>query len=487
MLVLMLFGALAYFIPDEGIGLGNTGYRIRWFSVKHILDGCKSGEPMVQARSGINDSLAMGSVVAQDSALYTKIDSLSADSIGVVASLKEDSIVQKLKMQYPSSFKRMLYSFYRKIESAQEDNKVIRILHMGDSQIEGDRITKFLRERFQTNFKGSGPGLIPLYDPQKQFSSVWITNKGAWSQHEVYKYPRLIKGYQYGLMGKVVKIDSMRKSRVLVSRSYMAQPKASKFYKSRLLLKNIEKPFVVKAYWGDDLISSDSLETDDNITEVSWTFARAPRKFALDFECEQSPLFLGMSLDSLCGVAVDNISMRGQSSPRLDKTDTLLYKSMAEYMDIGLVILQYGTNMVPTITENYGFYSLTFYRQLEILKKTMPGVPVLVVGVGDVGRLKGGKAQAYSHIFKIKEAQKQAAFKAGCAFFDLFEAMGGEGSILKWVTGHPKLAMSDYTHFNRAGGKKVAAWLYKAIMSDYGDYVKNEHFVEEKQTILSSN
>jgi len=101
----------------------------------------------------------------------------------------------------------------------------------------------------------------------------------------------------------------------------------------------------------------------------------------------------------------------------------------------------------------------------------------VVVGVGDVGKLTDGKAEAFTHIFKIKEAQKAASFKAGFAFFDLFEAMGGQGSMIKWANGDPKLAMSDYTHFNKPGGKKVADWLYKAIMSEYAEnsktWVKN--------------
>ncbi len=464
LILLVLFGALSYLIPKGGIRLGASGYKLRWLSIDNILPG---EETRVVLKSEIVDSVSLSET---PEVKIPTFDSISNKSEIKIDSVLKDSVILNLKLQYPSSFKQMLRAFYQKIETADQLKKVIRILHMGDSQIEGDRISKYLRESFQSHFKGSGPGLVPLYDPQKQFSSVWITNKGAWSEHLVYKYPREIKGWQYGIMGKVAKIDSIGESSVRITQSSMAQPRASKFYKSRLFLKNIAKPLIIHAFWDDDLISSDSLEVDENITEINWTFKSAPKKFSLTFESDQSPLFLGMSLDSLSGVTLDNIAMRGQSSPRLDKTDTLLYKSMAKYMNIGLVILQYGTNMVPTITDNYQFYSLTFYRQLEILKRTMPGVPVVVVGVGDVGKLHNGKAESYTHIFKIKEAQKDAAFKAGFAFFDLFEAMGGAGSMLKWVNGDPKLAMSDYTHFNKPGGKKVAEWLYKAIMSEYDNY-----------------
>lgn len=469
LIILVLFGALSYLIPVEGLKLGSSGYNLRWISLDKIL----SKKEFQQAIPAIDSTkLELAEIVDTTKTLYHSSDSMASDSITAQDSVFSETIeaissAGNLRLTYPASFKKMLQAFYRRIETADDSGKVIRILHMGDSQIEGDRISRYLRQSFQSHFKGSGPGLVPLYDPLKQFPSVWIRNKGAWREHVVYNYPRLIKGNQYGIMGKVSLIDSIGKSSVNVTRSSMAQPGASNYYKSRLFLKNIASPLTINAYWDSELISSDSLQMDENITEINWTFQKAPQNFSLSFESDISPLFLGMSLDSLSGVALDNIAMRGQSSPRLDKTDTVLYKQMAAYMNIGMVILQYGTNMVPTVAENYAFYRQDFYRQLQILKRTMPGVPVVVVGVGDVGKLTDGKAEAYTHIFKIKEAQKAASFKAGFAFFDLFEAMGGQGSMIKWANGDPKLAMSDYTHFNKPGGKKVADWLYKAIMSEY--------------------
>ncbi|SMO51726.1 GDSL-like Lipase/Acylhydrolase [Saccharicrinis carchari] len=469
LIVLMMFGVLSYFIPADGVKLGSSEYKLRWLSLSKIFTHEEMPLPVPASDTAM---LTINELDDSGANILQPFDSITTDTLTTISQLIVDTIVRdsvapELRLIYPQAFKQLLQAFYRKIETADDSGKVIRILHMGDSQIEGDRISRYLRQSFQTNFKGSGPGLVPLYDPLKQFPSVWIRNDGLWSEHVVYKYPRMIKDNQYGIMGKVSLIDSVGESSVHVTRSSMAQPGASHYYKSRLFLKNIVHPFTIKAYWGNELISSDSLKTDENITEINWTFQSAPKKFSLFFESEISPLFLGMSLDSLTGIAVDNIAMRGQSSPRLDKTDTLLYKQMAGHMNIGMVILQYGTNMVPTVTENYTFYRLTFYRQLQILKQTMPGVPVVVVGVGDVGKLTDGRAEAYTHIYKIKEAQKAAAVKAGFAFFDLFEAMGGQGSMIEWVNGNPRLAMSDYTHFNKPGGKKVADWLYSAIMNEY--------------------
>ena len=77
---------------------------------------------------------------------------------------------------------------------------------------------------------------------------------------------------------------------------------------------------LVKSFYDEDEIGTDTLTKRAGITEIKWSFETTPEKFLLEFETKNNPLFLGISLDSTCGVAVDNIAMRGQLSPRLDKT-----------------------------------------------------------------------------------------------------------------------------------------------------------------------
>jgi len=469
LIVISIFAGLSFLVPTDGIQIGDLPFKIKWLNINDLLPANKDTLNTTILNLG-NDSIK----IIADS---LRVDSIIPDSLQIVDSLEFNIETPNIPLiEFNDEFRPSLYQFYEKITEAADSGKIIRILHMGDSQLEGDRITCFLRELFQEKFKGSGPGLIPVYDPQKQFPSVWITNKGKWSEHTIYHYPRLINKNQYGITGKVATIDSAGISTLKISQSGLALPKAKRFYKSRLFIKEIKSPLLISANWEGELISKDSLLPDEGLTEINWTFKQEPQHFSIDFKCDNSPIFLGLSLDSLAGIAVDNISMRGQSTPRLDKTNQELYKSMASYMNIGMVILQYGTNMVPTITSNYEFYSKTLYNELAILKRTMPNVPVLVVGVGDVAYQKDGEVKSYNHIQKIKEAQKEAALKAGFAFFDLYKAMGGEGSMIKWVNHDPKMAILDYTHFNKTGGEKVANWLYNAILYDYNKWKKSRTF-----------
>ena len=79
-------------------------------------------------------------------------------------------------------------------------------LHMGDSQVEGDRITSSLRERFQDRFGGSGPGLIIPNDPFRLNPSVTISNSSNWQLAYIYNAEQRVKGLSYGVLGGVAKV-----------------------------------------------------------------------------------------------------------------------------------------------------------------------------------------------------------------------------------------------------------------------------------------
>ena len=67
-----------------------------------------------------------------------------------------------LGIQYPAGDKSILYGFFAKLKMGAVNGSEARIMHYGDSQIEGDRITGLNRNELQKRFKGNGPGLFPL-------------------------------------------------------------------------------------------------------------------------------------------------------------------------------------------------------------------------------------------------------------------------------------------------------------------------------------
>ncbi|HEY3139218.1 MAG TPA: hypothetical protein VGL29_24575, partial [Blastocatellia bacterium] len=76
----------------------------------------------------------------------------------------------------------------------------------------------------------------------------------------------------------------------------------------------------------------------------------------------------------------------------------------------------------------------------------------------------GRRWKTINRMSAFVEAQRRAAFKTGAAFYDLFAAMGGAGSIERWATLHQPLAQADRVHLTSTGYRLVAGWLYSELI-----------------------
>ena len=89
-------------------------------------------------------------VVDVDSVLQD-ITPLAADDTTYALSTA-DSLIKEppigKRIQYPDSTPNPLGSFFIKLLQTEKTGDLIRILHYGDSQLEGDRISDYLRNKF---------------------------------------------------------------------------------------------------------------------------------------------------------------------------------------------------------------------------------------------------------------------------------------------------------------------------------------------------
>ena len=104
----------------------------------------------------------------------------------------------------------------------------------------------------------------------------------------------------------------------------------------------------------------------------------------------------------------------------------------------------------------------------------LPRVPIVLIGVSDMGEKVGEFFRSYSNIPQVQTAQQRAARRTGVAYWDCRAAMGGENSILAWVRATPPLATADYVHFTPRGARYVGEMLYASLMADYAAYVKSK-------------
>lgn len=76
-------------------------------------------------------------------------------------------------------------------------------------------------------------------------------------------------------------------------------------------------------------------------------------------------------------------------------------------------------------------------------------------------------------------SQQMLAAETGVAFWNLYNAMGGEGSMVEMVNSKPAMANYDYTHINFRGGKHIAGLLFDAIIYGKEQYEKRKMYESE--------
>ncbi|WP_396176206.1 GDSL-type esterase/lipase family protein, partial [Flavobacterium sp.] len=197
----------------------------------------------------------------------------------------------------------------------------------------------------------------------------------------------------------------------------------------------------------------------------------ALKSFKVEFAKADSIPIYGFNFDDGKGVHVDNFSSRGNSGLPISLFNTDLMHQFQEKLGYDLIILHFGTNVLNYGTYSYDWYEKRMTRVVNHIKECFPGVTILVVSTADKSTKYDLEMQTDSAVVPLTLAQRKYAVQSNSAYFNLFQAMGGEGSMVKWVDEEvPPLANKDYTHFNYKGSQKVASLLHDQIQKGYEQY-----------------
>ena len=79
-------------------------------------------------------------------------------------------------------------SFEAAIDSLESSKGQVRIMYYGDSQIEGDRITSYLRQSLRKGRGGTGPGLFLPLMPVMYSKSIFIRSSSNWRRYNYLSY-----------------------------------------------------------------------------------------------------------------------------------------------------------------------------------------------------------------------------------------------------------------------------------------------------------
>ncbi len=146
------------------------------------------------------------------------------------------------------------------------------------------------------------------------------------------------------------------------------------------------------------------------------------------------------------------------------------FQEQLTYLQPDLMIISMGTN------EGFsaGFDRDAFTRNIDSLvsgiRARNPKVEILLTTPGDSYRKSKKGRVKNPNMTLARNAVIDYAESHNCAWWDLYEIMGGYGSMGKWFVA--KLAAKDRVHFSGAGYTMQGGMLYKAMKAGCDRYNK---------------
>jgi lysophospholipase L1-like esterase len=170
----------------------------------------------------------------------------------------------------------------------------------------------------------------------------------------------------------------------------------------------------------------------------------------------------GVTLENESGVVVDAFGVPGarvwdQEPWRLN---VLRHEALAR--PASLLVFAYGTNESANARVPLADVERRGARALRRLRSLYAGASCLLVGPGDWPRRnRHGILVPRPRLLAVRRVQRHVAREQGCAFFDTYAFMGGEGSMVRWMA--DGLALGDHAHFTSAGSRRLGRALYRTL------------------------
>jgi lysophospholipase L1-like esterase len=356
-------------------------------------------------------------------------------------------------------------SFYHSLARAEagEPGAIVRVLHFGDSPVSADQISADLRTLLQNRFGNAGQGFVLIAKPWAWYNhrGIGMSAKGwtieAASQNYAPDGLHGLGGATFkGAVGAIANFE-LETAPQHMELQYWAQPGGGSLEISARGEKVAQ-------------VSTDSLTRGSGFRRVP--VPDAVRGMQLRVTSGHVRLF-GVSFETDGpGVRYDSLGLNAaQILTPLRHFDQRHWAEQIRHQKPDLVVINYGTNESGYPGYIDGPYADDVRELVRRVQAAAPDASILMMSPMDRGaRNAKGEIATLPKLPKLVAIQRQVAAEMGCAFFNTFQAMGGEGTMARWYEARPRLASADFMHPLPAGAKRLGIMMNEALYQGYVAY-----------------
>lgn len=374
---------------------------------------------------------------------------------------------------YSDSTMRGMKHFYEALSQVKTMKRPVRIAYFGDSFIEADIFTADLREMLQNEFGGCGVGYVPVTSSISGYRPTVRHSFGGWSSHssnDSIGFDRALQDisghYFFPREGAYVQLKGQSK---YASRLDTCEVSTFYFLNKGFAAIRSKVNGAGEGELHEETGNGDmqALAVEGRIGQVRWSI-----------EQSDSAIYYGVAMDGKRGISLDNFSVRGSSGLHLRSIPLRTLLAFRRLRTYDLIVIQYGLNVATERGVKYDGYKKGMLTVIEHLKTAFPEAGILLVSVGDREyKNENGDLRTMPGVKNLIRYQQSIAADSHIAFWNMYDAMGGQGSIVDMID--RKMANLDYTHINFKGGKHLASILFETLMYGKEQYEKRKAYEEE--------
>lgn len=409
------------------------------------------------------------SVVSAEEMLLAAETTLSMQVVDSAEQARTDSLAfynrffesSPTRICCPGNDPKFLFDLFDAFDNAK--TAAVHVMHYGDSQIEGDRITGYLRSMLQDKFGGGGPGLLPLRQPVSSMNVQQTLSDSVTMYYAGGMMGKRAPHKRYGAMAQVAQV-STRDTLIFTAKSRRGKD----FRRITMFASGLDSVLSIT-------IGGESFDFSSSQDLQSATFDLGKRRNSVSVSlCGHGEVY-GLYIADPDGVSVTNLPLRGSDGTFFSRIEPQTMKSMLRQLNTRMVIMEFGGNALPMISDSASVdrWCNFFKGQIGYLRRMLPQATVLVIGPADMSIKTNGVFHTHPMLPYLVDRMRFASTEAGAAFWDMYSVMGGEGSMIAWVGHKPSWAAPDYIHFTKRGADRISEVLWESLMVyyNYRDYM----------------